>query len=143
MFLVRKRALFLSWNIPDFDHVLRSWAGPSLAETHDTTIKTVPYFDIPKRYFQAHFQIVDCDIFKTEMLHTGVNGVFYNLNKCVLCKGSAKLALRRWMVGFACSEQFRQETGSESRFGCCKFLDLCKVFVSHEPSSGANRQNLE
>jgi hypothetical protein len=42
-------------------------------------IQTVPYFDIPKRYFQAHFQIVDCDIFKTEMLHTCVNGVYYNL----------------------------------------------------------------
>ena len=63
--------------------MLRPWAGPSLAETLDTIIKTVPYFDIPKSSFQVHFQTVDCDIFKTEMLHTGVNGVFYNLNKCV------------------------------------------------------------
>ena len=66
--------------------MLRHWAGPSLAETIDTNIKTVPHFDIPKSSFQIHFKIVDCDIFKTEMLYTGVNGVFCNLNKCVLPK---------------------------------------------------------
>ena len=63
--------------------MLSPWAAPSLAETLDTIIKTIPYFSIPKTSFPVHFQTVDCDIFKTEMPNTGVNEVFYNLNKCV------------------------------------------------------------
>ena len=79
----QKTNTFWSWKYPRFERVLRPWAGPSLAESLDTIIKTVSYFGVPKSSFLVHFQTVVCDIFRTEMLHTGVNWVFYNLNKCV------------------------------------------------------------
>jgi hypothetical protein len=55
---------------------------------------------------------------------------------------SAKLALNAGWFGFRAQNSLGKRR-VQNRVLCCKFLDLCKSFESHEPSSGANRQDIE